>query len=321
MLGGAFRLANPALLGLLALVPACWLLVRQRNRRRSPGALLISTLRPLADVPVSWRVRSRWVLTALQLLVAVLLVLALARPQVGQASTSVPAQGIDIVLCLDVSGSMLDPGLSAPSKLEGAKQALIRFISQRTNNRVGFVLFESESRVMSPLTLDYHALEQIVSKANNGLLPDGTAIGYGIADAVNLLRDSRAKSRVIILATDGENNSGSVGPDQAAQIAAQLHMKLYTIGMFAQGETPQTTQIEEKAMQQWATSTGGFYGRAQSERQLQQIFDTISQLETSQVERLHYTHYIELAGDLLVPAAGLLLLEVGLGATLLRRVP
>ncbi|HEY7295172.1 MAG TPA: VWA domain-containing protein [Dehalococcoidia bacterium] len=320
MFDSPYRLADPWLLGLLALVAAVWLLSR-RAGRRGGGALIISSVAGLRQAPPSWRIRYRWILTLLRVVAVVLLVFALARPQVGRASAKIPTRGIDVVIALDLSGSMLDPGLSSGSKLDGAKQAIKRFIAQRKNDQVGLVVFESESRVVSPLTNDYHALEQQVDQVKNGLLPDGTAIGLGIADAINLLRGSTAKSKVIILATDGENNQHRLEPEQAVDFAKALDMKLYTIGMLAQNETPSTTQIDERSMQQWAKSTGGFYGRAQSESQLQHIFDTISQLETSQLERNHYTSYEELFGFFLVPALGLVMLEAGLGATVFRRAP
>jgi Ca-activated chloride channel family protein len=315
------RLADPELLVLLLLVPLAWLGYMLLVRRRPRGALVLSTLAPLSGVHRGQRIRYRWLLIAMRLLAVALIVVALARPQVGKASAKIPAQGIDVVVALDVSGSMLEPGLSAGTKLDGAKKAITQFIAARKNDRVGFVVFESESRVMSPLTLDYHALEQIVQKVSNGLLPDGTAIGLGIADSVNVLRESRAKSRVIILATDGQNNQHRLEPEQAVQIAKDLKIKLYTIGMFAQGETPQSGEIDEKSMTQWAEETGGFYGRAQSGSQLQQIFDHISKLETSEVERLHYTSFDELAGWFIVPALVLLGLEALLGSTVFRRVP
>jgi Ca-activated chloride channel family protein len=316
-----FRLADPWLLALAALIPLAWLARRLLNRRRSAGALRISTIAPLADVRPTWRIRYRWTLTALRVLAALLLVLAIARPQVGKASAKIPSQGIDIVIALDVSGSMLDPGLSAGTKLDGAKKAIRDFIAQRKNDRVGLVIFESESRVESPLTLDYRALEQIVNRVNNGLLPDGTAIGLGIGDAVNLLRESRAKSRVIILATDGENNQHRLEPEEAAKLALALKMKLYTIGMLAANETPATAQIDEKLMKQLAEPTGGFYARAQTGDQLKKIFDHISTLETSQVEREHYTSFDELTAFFAIPAVGLLALEATLAASLFRRVP
>lgn len=316
-----FRIEDPWLLGLLALVAACWLATR-RLRRRSPGALLISSVAPLRGVRPSWRIRYRWALTPLRLLAACLLVLALARPQVGKASARIPAQGIDIVLALDVSGSMLDPGLSAGSKLEGAKRAIKEFIAGRKNDRVGVVIFESESRVVSPLTLDYRQLQQIVDKVNNGLLRDGTAIGLGIADSANLLRESRARSKVIILATDGENNQHRLEPEDAVKIAEQaLKVKLYTIGLVQQGAPANAVEVDEKLMRRLAEQTGGAYARATTGDQLHKIFDHISKLETSQVERQHYTKFDELAGWFLVPAIGLLALEVILAGTIFRRAP
>lgn len=313
------RLADPALLALLLLLPLGWLVYRYLNRGRSAGAMTISTVAPLRGLRPTWKVRHRWTLNLLRLLAVVLIIVALSRPQEGKASARIEAQGIDIVLALDVSGSMLDPGLSAGSKLDGAKSTIKEFIAGRKNDRVGMVIFESESRVVSPLTLDYRALEQIVTRVNNGLLPDGTAIGLGIADSVNLLRESRAKSRVIILATDGENNQHRLEPEDAAKIAQSLHMKLYTIGLLAKGETPSTTTIDEKSLRQLAEPTGGFYARASTGDQLHKIFDNISRLETSQVERQRYTSFNELAGFLIVPAVGLLALESVLAGTLFRR--
>lgn len=314
------RLGAPWLLLLLLIVPLLWLLARPR-RGRASGALLLPTIGPLSGVIASRRQRLRWLPAALRLPGIVLIIVALARPQIGRASSKVPAKGIDVVIALDISGSMDDPGLSAGTKLDGAKQAIEQFIDARKNDRVGLVIFESEARVVSPLTLDYQALDQLVAQMRNGLVPDGTAIGVGIANAVNLLRSSPAKSRVIILATDGENNVDNLEPQTAVQLAAQLHIKLYTIGMFAQGETPQTTAIDETSMQKWAGSTGGFYGRAQSESQLQSIFSTISKLETSTVERSHYTLYDDLEAWLVVPGIALLALEVALSSTLFRRTP
>ena len=315
-----FRLAAPWVLLLLLLLPAFWLVARTRQRR-PPATLIIPSARLLAGVPVTRRQRLRWIPAALRLVGIALLLGALARPQIGRASSRVPAQGIDVVIALDVSGSMDDPGLSSGSKLDGAKQAIKQFIDTRKSDRVGLVIFESQARVISPLTLDYNALDQLVDQMHNGLLPDGTAIGLGITEAINLLRSSQARSRVIILATDGENNQYAVEPETAAQIAAQLHMKLYTIGLLAQGETPQTTEIDEKNMQKWAQMTGGFYGRAQTEDDLQRIFQTISKLETSRIEQSHYTIYDDLESWLVVPGLALLAAEVALSATVFRRAP
>ncbi len=316
-----FRLADPKVLALLAVVPLAWLAYRALGRQRSAGALTISTIGPLRGLRPTWRVRYHWILPLLRLIAIVLIIIALARPQTGKASARIQSQGIDIVVALDVSGSMLDPGLSAGSKLDGARKAIKEFIAQRKNDRVGVVIFESESRVVSPLTLDYRALQQIVDKLNNGLLPDGTAIGLGIADATNLLRESRAKSRVIILATDGENNQHRLEPEAAAAIAQSLHMKLYTIGLVQQGASASSIQIDETSLRKLAEPTGGFYARATTGDQLHKIFDQISKLETSQVERQHYTSFNELFGFFIVPGIGLLALETVLAGTVFRRAP
>jgi Ca-activated chloride channel family protein len=312
------RFADPWLLGLLALLPVV-IVARRMAGRRSEGALVISAVEPLRGLRRSWRLRYGWTLTALRILAVALLAVALARPQTGRASARIPAQGIDIVVALDVSGSMLDPGLSAGSKLDGAKRAIKEFIAQRKNDRVGMVIFESQSRVVSPLTLDYRALQQITDKLSNGLLPDGTAIGLGIADAVNILRESRAKSRVIILATDGENNVHQIEPQEAAQIAQALKIKLYTIGMVQQTQSARDIQIDETLMRKLSEPTGGFYARAATGDQLHKIFDHISKLETSQIERQHFTSFYDLSGFLLVPGLVLLGTEVFLSATVFRR--
>lgn len=314
------RLADPWLLGLLALLPLCWLLTRRTGRTGS-GSLTISTVSSLRHVPRTWRIRYRWTLVLLRFAALALLIVALARPQIGKASAKLPAQGIDIVVALDVSGSMLDPGLSAGSKLDGAKRAIKTFIAQRKNDRVGLVIFESESRVVSPLSLDYRALQQLVDRVNNGQLPDGTAIGLGIAESVNLLRDSRAKSRVIILATDGENNQHQLEPEDAAKIALALKMKLYTIGMVQQGASASSIQVDEGSLRKLAEPTGGFYARASTGDQLQKIFDHISTLETSQIEREHFTSYDELEGYLVAPALGLIALSVLLAGSVFRQTP
>jgi Ca-activated chloride channel family protein len=315
-----FRFADPWALVLVLAVPLGWWLVR-RHGDRPDATLRLPTLKPLAGAPRSRRQRLLWVPPTLHAVAVILLLGALARPQVGEATSRVPARGIDIVIALDISGSMEDPGLSAPSKLAGAKAVITQFLTQRVTDRVGFVVFESEARVISPLTTDYTALAQLVAQVDNGLLPDGTAIGVGIATAINVLRSSQAKSKVIILATDGENNVDTIPPETAAQLARTLHIKLYTIGMFAADETPQTTEIDERGMSAWARATGGFYGRAQSGADLQRIFQTISQLERSRFDQTHYTVYDDRADWLVVPGLLALALEVTLTATLLRRAP
>jgi Ca-activated chloride channel family protein len=319
---GPFRLDDPLYLALLALLISAWLL-RGSARARGGAALTMPSLRTLQGARPSPRQRARWLLPVIEAAIGLMLVVALARPRIATASARVPGRGIDIVLCLDVSESMVEPGLSAPTKLQGAQEVYSDFLRQRVNDRVGLIAFGDKSIVLSPLTLDYTALEQQIESVTVGQDEDPLTTGAAIADAVNLLRSSSAKSKVIILATNEEisGNEGVLDPDVASKLAASLHVKLYTIGMFAQGETPQTTEIEEPRMTMWAETTGGFYGRAQSQADLRRIFDTIGHLETSPVERLHYTSFRELAGFLLLPAFGLHAFDLALRFTLFRQTP
>jgi Ca-activated chloride channel family protein len=317
-----FRFADPWLLGLLLFVPLAAYVSSRTRSGRSPGGVVLSTLAPLAPLRPSARQRLRPLLALFRLTALVLLVIGLARPQQVEANATVASEGIDIVLCLDISGSMNDAGLGAPTKLEAAKKALNQFLASRKDDRVGLVVFKSESRVMSPLTTDYKALARQVDQAEklNSFLPEGTAIGLGIADALNLLRNSHARSRVVILATDGENNQMRVEPEQAGKMAETLKMRVYTIGIPTAGAKAELT-LDERQMRRIAEGTGGRYERATNQQGLADIFASIATLEKSRVARERLTRYIELAPWLLGPAFVLVSLEVLLGATVLRRAP
>ena len=319
-----FRFADP---WVLALLPGLLLLAsfyRWRQPGRLRGGVVLSTLAPLDQARRSWRLRLRRLLVPLRLLALALLVVALARPQTVQANARIESEGIDIVLALDISGSMKDAGLEAPTKLEAAKGALKQFLEKRRNDRVGLVVFRSESRVMSPLSTDYKALAQLVEEGDKlnpqHVLQDGTGIGVGLANALDLLRNSRAKSRVVVLATDGENNVRTVEPEQAGKIAETLKIRVYTIGI-PTANTRADLTLNEKQMRQIAEGTGGSYHRANSEQGLLDIYNEIATLEKSRVERERFTRYNELAPWALAPAFALVALEVLLGATLFRRAP
>jgi Ca-activated chloride channel family protein len=258
----------------------------------------------------------------LRLLGLALLIVALARPQTVKADARVETQGIDIVLTLDISGSMNDGGLGTRTKMEGAKKALKDFINGRENDRIGLVVFKSEQRTMAPLTLDYKALTQMIDDVDkqNDNLPDGTAIGLGIADSVNLLRNSRTRSRVIILATDGQNNENRVPPEQAAAIAETLKIRLYTIGIPTANQRPEAS-VDENAMRRISERTGGAYARATDANNLREIYDNVANLEKTRFERQRLIRYNELANWLLLPGVALLLLGVVLDTTWLRRAP
>jgi Ca-activated chloride channel family protein len=309
------------LLGLVALPLMAFVLIRMRPERLRGGAVL-STLGPLIRIAPAGRTRWRRLLMPLRLLGLALLIVALARLQTVKADARVETQGIDIVLAFDISGSMNEAGLNARTKLEAAKTALKDFIDGRENDRIGLVVFRSEQRTMAPLTLDYRALSQMIDdvEKQNENLQDGTAIGLGIADSVNLLRNSRSKSRIIILATDGQNNEPRVPPEQAAAIAETLNIRLYTIGMVTANARPEAT-LDEQQMRQYSERTGGSYARATDAESLRSIYDNVADLEKTRFERERLLQYNELANWLLIPGIGLLLLGVLLDVTWLRRAP
>ncbi len=315
------RFAYPwVLAGLLALPVLALLVLRLRPDRLRGGAVL-STVGPLTRIG-GGRARWRRLLLPLQLLALALLIVALARPQRVQADARVETQGIDIVLTFDISGSMREEGLGAKTKMDAARGALKDFINGRENDRVGLVVFKSDSRVMAPLTLDYRALSLMlddVEKQNEGL-SEGTAIGLGMADALNLLRNSPTKTRVVILATDGQNNQTKVTPDQAAAIAETLKIRVYTIGMVTANARPEAT-LDEREMRRLSERTGGSYARATNQQNLEEIYNNIASLEKSRFERERLTRYDELAGFALLPGLGLVLLQVVLATTWLRRAP
>lgn len=318
----AFRFQAPLLLLLLLLlVPVVlWL------RRPRPGpALRLSSLDPLRAVRPSWRIRLRPLLLGLRLLAAALIIVALARPQLGQANAVVENRGIDIVMTQDLSGSMTEPfgpqtGPGAhDTRLSAAKRLAAQFVQERKDDRIGLVVFESETRVMSPTTDDHDALRGIMQKLDPDILnlPDGTAIGEGLSSAVNLLRGSHARSRVIILITDGENNIHTIEPEEAAKLAKTLGIRVYTIGII----DPRTNEVDVKALKAIAEPTGGAFFPATSPSALADVYQRINALEKSKVELLHYDRYDELAPWLIGPAILLLLGEAVLANTIFRRVP
>lgn len=306
--------ADPYLFLLLALIPPLFFLERRFGREAAPGAY--SSLALLATQRRTWRLRLRWLPSAVRALALTLLVVALARPQTGLAEAELPGQGIDVALVLDVSGSMSATPLGSESRLAVAQRVLQEFISDRKNDRLGLVAFRNTSLVVSPLTLDYGALKGLVAAVGQLNLTDGTAIGDGLAEALNLLRDSRARSRVVVLLTDGENNAGFVQPLAAARIAETLGVRVYTIGVV---DTEGATTVDERALQEMARLTGGRYFPASSEQALSEIYASIDKLEKSRVGRPQFGAYNELGIYFLAAALLLLALEVGLRATVWRQ--
>jgi Ca-activated chloride channel family protein len=311
------RFADPYLLALLALIPLL-LLLKGRRRSNEAGASF-STLSLLAAYQATWRIRYRWLPTAVRALALALVVFALARPQTGQAESLLPGQGIDVALVLDTSSSMATD-FGGSSRLESAQRVITDFISGREEDRLGLVIFQEQSLVLSPLTLDYEALTRLVADVERINLRDGTAIGTGLGEALNLLRESTTRSRVVVLLTDGENNAGTVEPAAAARIAETLGIRLYTIGLVdSRGRASGQVNVDEQALREMAEVTGGRYFPAESEQALAAIYESIDGLEKSRVGRSQFGAYNELAVYFLAAALLMLALELALRVTVWRR--
>ncbi len=332
------RFATPWVLW-LSLLPVALFLMPLLARRwawlkayRRPATLQYSSLR-LTEAGVPFRQRLQFILPFMRLVALLLLIMALARPQSGRAREVIIGEGIDIVIDLDISGSMAAEDF-VPNRIEAAKVVIREFISQRKYDRVGFVIFATEAFSQVPPTLDYDVLERIIDETQVSWdigLDSGTALGLGLANAANMLRDSKASSRVIVMLTDGANNSGQIDPMTAAQIAKALNIKVYTIGAARPGPAPlpfpdghieyRDSEIDEETLKQIADLTGGLYFRAEDAEGLQKIYNKINELERSKIEIRNYTNYRELMISFIIPAIGLLVFEILLRHTLFRKIP
>ena len=315
------QFASPLAFLLLLAVPSLLLWELRGPRRPS---LRLSSLAAAGALPATWRVRLRGLPAALRLAALVLLVFALARPQSGRADALLPREGIDIVLALDTSSSMGTAALGAEPRLAIAQRVLREFVAGREHDRVGLVAFRSRSLVLSPLTLDYDAFGTLVEQADEVNLPDGTAIGLALADALHLLRDSTARSRIVILLTDGENNRPEVEPLTAARIAQALGVRVYTIGVTGGAVPPGQDlplDVNETALEAIADVTDARYFRATSPDTLAQVYDTIDALERSRVGEERFAAFDELAVYFLAGALALLMAEVLLSTLVLRKLP
>jgi Ca-activated chloride channel family protein len=315
-----------------------------RVRRASPNAALcypaLGALREVAGSGLRGRATWRWILSALRLGAAICLIGALARPQGGIAATRVFAEGIDIVLAVDVSSSMLAEDFTLDGKranrLAAVKAVVTDFVSRRGGgDRIGLVLFAARPYTQCPLTLDHGWLQKNLERAEIGMIEDGTAIGSALAAAVGRLEASDAKSKIIILLTDGQNNAGKVKPLTAAEAAKALGYRVYTIGAGTKGLAPfpardlfgnrvyqpMSVDIDETTLREIAKTTGGRYFRATDTENLQNIYAEIDTLEKSPHEGLHFKEYRELYPWLLIPGVLLLGIEVVLGRTVLRVLP
>lgn len=329
------RLASPWWLLALVLLPLVW----AGLRRRRHAAVRFPTLTDVRAAGLGGGTARRLLLGALRLAAVALVIGALARPQLGREETRVHREGVDVMLAVDVSGSMLAEDFSVDgaraSRLAAVKDVVRDFIDGRPNDRMGLVLFAGRPYTQAPLTLDHGWLKQHLDRAEVGMIEDGTAVGSALATAVNRLRPSSAKSKFVVLLTDGQSNAGRVSPTTAADAAAALGIKVYTIGAGTRGMAPYPAtdlfgnrvyrpvpvDIDEASLQAIAKATGGRYFRATDTDSLRQIYAEIDRAERVAFEAPVYQDYREGYPWLAWPALGLLLLEVGFAATRGRTLP
>ena len=327
-----FEFANPKyfLLLVLLLPMILWYVFKEK---KSHADLQFSSLRAFRGIRHAGRVWLRHVLFALKVLAIVFLVTALARPQSSNSWQTYTSEGIDIVLGLDISTSMLARDFS-PDRLEAAKEVATKFILERPQDRIGLVVFAGESFTQCPLTTDQAVLVNLLREVQSGMIEDGTAIGLGLANAVNRLKDSPAKSKVVILLTDGVNNRGAIAPVTAAELAKTYGIRVYTIGVGTYGEAPypvpspfgvqlqnMRVEIDEDVLRQIATVTGGQYFRATDNSKLEQLYKEIDQLEKSKMEVKHFSKKQEQYFWFGLIGVLLLVGEALLRYTLLRKIP
>ncbi|MCB2196186.1 MAG: VWA domain-containing protein [Bacteroidetes bacterium] len=324
--------ANPNLLYLLLLIVpvVVWYVLKFKKTHAS---IQVSTIKGIGKDHITYKHILRHVVFGFKVIAIALIIIAIARPQSTLSWKNQESEGIDIVLALDVSSSMLARDFE-PDRLEAAKDLAIQFIAGRRNDRIGLVVFSGESFTQCPLTTDHSVLINLFRDIKSGMIEDGTAIGMGLATSVNRLKDSDAKSKVVILLTDGVNNQGAIAPATAAELAQTFGIRVYTIGVGTQGtapypfQTPFGTQlrnvpveIDEETLQQIADDTGGEYFRATDNEKLRQIYEQIDQLEKSKIEVKEFSQKDEEFFIFVLIAGLLLLTDIILRNTLLRQIP
>lgn len=325
--------ANPNYLYLLLLlIPlVTWYIYKLR---KSQASLQVSSAEAFeAPGATSWRVYLRHVPFVLRMVAIAVLIVVLARPQSTNSWQNSTTEGIDIVMAIDISTSMLAEDLK-PNRLEAAKDVAASFINGRPNDNIGLVVFAAESFTQCPLTTDHGVLLNLFKDIQPGIIQDGTAIGVGLANAVSRIKDSQAKSKVIILLTDGVNNTGQVAPVTAAEIAKTFGIRVYTIGVGTQGEAPYPiptafgvqyqnipVEIDEQVLKQIASTTGGQYFRATDNASLKEIYSEIDQMEKTKISVQEFSKKQEEYKNWALLVFALLLVEVLLRNTVLRNIP
>jgi len=324
-----------AIIALGGLIAILILFYHFRYHRRATSAIKYSDVRLVKRAARSGRQRFLVILPILRALAVLALFVALARPRAGTEYQEVRSEGVDIILALDVSSSMQAEDFKPHNRLYVAKEEIKKFIENRVNDRIGLVVFARYSFTQCPLTTDYRVLLRFVDEVNFGMVEDGTAIGMALANSVNRLRESEAKSKVIILLTDGENNAGEIDPVTAANLAHTMGVKIYTIGaggtgnamypyqdpIFGKRYVYQPTKIDETTLKEIAERTQGKYFRARSGKELEEIYGIIDEMEKTEIEVAEHVRYTELFYYLLHLGFGLMALELLLGQSVLRKLP
>jgi Ca-activated chloride channel family protein len=324
------------LLLLLLLPPLAWL----KGKRGVPPAFVYSSVQLVRGMQNISRSRPGGFLPSLRWLILGIFIVALAQPRLSKSTTEVKASGIDIVAALDLSGSMISEDFVVDgqrvNRVNMAKSVLRDFIDRRPNDRIGLVVFAKQAFIATPLTLDHDYLQENLARLQIGTIDsDATAIGDALATALNRLRTVKAKSKIIILATDGQNNAGKIDPLMAADAAAALGVKIYTVGIGEQGSAPMPVfmggqkvgyqnvpvDVDEATLKKIADKTGGKYYRADNAEKFQQIYDEINKLEKTEAVVSKFTEYKELFPWLVAAGLALLLIEIVLGQTAFRRLP
>lgn len=327
------QFAHPQYLWLfLIFIPIiAWYVLR---KIKSHPTLSVSTTSPYAKLPVSFKEYLIHLLFVLRLGVLACVIIIIARPQTYDSWRTSSTHGTDIILAMDISSSMLARDFK-PDRLEAAKNVAAKFVSGREADNIGIVVFAGESFTAVPMTTDRSLLANYINDISMNMLEDGTAIGDGLATSINRIKDGKAKSKSIILLTDGSNNTGNVAPSTAAEIAKKFGIKVYTIGVGKNGEAPFPQQnifgrieyvnmpvvIDEETLKNIASITGGKYFRATNNNVLAEVFEEIDKLEKTQMDVKHFSHAEDNYMMWAVLAIALLLLEVLLRNTVLRTIP
>lgn len=330
-----FQFAAPWLLMLVLIIPLFAMRYFLNKKATLPATIKYSKTNLMQGMPTSWRIKLRPLGFVLRLIAITLAILALARPQFVQGRETISGEGVEIALALDISGSMASLDFEPSNRLDASKQVIGDFVAERQYDKLGLVVFASEAFNQSPLTLDHNmltrSLDQVELATDLGI-EDGTAIGLGLANAANMLANSDAESKVVILLTDGVNNSGQIDPLSAAEAAKALGIKVYTIGAARPGQVPvpvqgssqvvyQESVLDEETLMQVADITGGMYFRAEDTSGLREIYDEINTMEKSMVEIQVFNQYTELAAIFLIPAVLIFLVEILLRNTIFRTNP